>query len=53
MKRPQPIVRVMLIIAVTIIALTLIMQRTICEVHYRNGSQEVVALLDCKPVKGQ
>jgi hypothetical protein len=52
-KRPQPIVRVMLIIAVTIIALTLIMQRTVCEIYYRSGSQEVHALLDCKPERKQ
>ncbi|MRS15412.1 Hok/Gef family protein [Enterobacteriaceae bacterium RIT691] len=53
MKRPQPIIRVILIVAVTIIALTLILQRSVCEIHYRNGSQEVVALLDCKSVKSQ
>ena len=51
MKRPQPIIRVMLIIAVTIIALTLIMQRSLCEVHFRSGSKEVSALLDCRPAR--
>ncbi|HEY2453286.1 MAG TPA: Hok/Gef family protein [Scandinavium sp.] len=53
MKRPQPIIRGMLIAAVTIITLTLILRRSVCEIHYRNGSQEVVALLDCKSAKVQ
>lgn len=53
MKRPQPVVRIMLIIAVTIITLVLILQRSVCEIHYRSGTQEVVALLDCKTVKVQ
>lgn len=47
MKRPQPIIRALLIIAMTIIAVTLITRRSLCEIRYRNGSQEVAARLDC------
>jgi|GEM_PF-131157 len=53
MKQSQLIIAALLIIAVTIIAVTLIVRRSVCEIHFRNGSLEVAAHLDCKSVKAQ
>ncbi len=51
MKRTQLIIRVATIAAITAILLTLITHRTLCEIHYRNGSLEVTARLDCSSGK--
>ncbi|MGO0619429.1 Hok/Gef family protein [Leclercia adecarboxylata] len=51
MKRTQLIIRVATIAAITAILLTLITRRTLCDIHYRNGSLEVTARLDCSSGK--
>ncbi|MEE9954339.1 Hok/Gef family protein [Enterobacter quasihormaechei] len=51
MKRQSPIIRVLMIIALTIIILTLVTRKTLCEIRYRNGSLEVSARMDCRSGK--
>ncbi|MNC83163.1 small toxic polypeptide [compost metagenome] len=51
MKRMERIIRLATIAAITAIVLTLITRRTLCEISYRNGSQEVTARLDCSSGK--
>lgn len=48
MKRQSPIIRVLMIIALTIIILTLVTRKTLCEIHFRNGSLEVTARMECR-----
>ena len=48
MKRRQPTTRIVLIIAVTLIALSLINRKSLCEIRFRSGSLEVAARLACK-----
>lgn len=51
MKRMELIIRLAMIAALTAIILTLITRRTLCEIHYHNGTQEVTARLDCSSGK--
>ncbi|ELC7203443.1 Hok/Gef family protein [Enterobacter hormaechei] len=51
MKRQSPIIRVLMIIALTIIILTLVTRKTLCEIRFRNGSLEVTARMDCRSGK--
>ncbi|HEI9734181.1 TPA: Hok/Gef family protein [Enterobacter cloacae] len=48
MKRQSPIIRVLMIIALTIIILTLVTTKTLCEIRFRNGSLEVTARMECR-----
>ena len=48
MKRQSPIIRVLMIIALTIIILTLVTRKTLCEIRFRNGSPEVTARMECR-----
>ena len=49
MKRQSPSIGVLMIIALTIIILTLVTRKTLCEIRFRNGSLEVTARMDCRP----
>ena len=51
MKRQSLIIRGLMIIALTIIILTLVTRKTLCEIRFRNGSFEVTARLDCRSGK--
>ena len=48
MKRQSPIIRVLMIIALTIIILTLVTRKTLCEIRFRSGSLEVTARMECR-----
>ena len=48
MKRQSPIIRVLMIVALTI---TLVTRKTLCEIRFRNGSLEVTARMDCRSGK--
>ncbi|MCK7439063.1 Hok/Gef family protein [Enterobacter cloacae] len=48
MKRQSPIIRVLMIIALTIIILTLVTRKTLCEIRFLNGSLEVTARMECR-----
>ena len=48
MKRQSPIIRVSMIVALTIIILTLVTRKTLCEIRFRNGSLEVTARMECR-----
>ncbi|EKS7115355.1 Hok/Gef family protein [Enterobacter bugandensis] len=48
MKRQSPIIRVSMIVVLTIIILTLVTRKTLCEIRFRNGSLEVTARMDCR-----
>ncbi|MDH1319774.1 Hok/Gef family protein [Enterobacter bugandensis] len=37
-----------MIVALTIIILTLVTRKTLCEIRFRNGSLEVTARMDCR-----
>lgn len=51
MKRQSPIIRVLMIVALTIIILTLVTRKTLCEIRFRNGSLEVTARMECRSGK--
>ncbi|HDR1956597.1 TPA: Hok/Gef family protein [Enterobacter hormaechei] len=51
MKRQSPIIRVLMIVALTIIIITLVTRKTLCEIRFRNGSLEVTARMDCRSGK--
>ncbi len=51
MKRQSLIIRGLMIIALTIIILTLVTRKTLCEIRFRNGSLEVTARMDCRSGK--
>jgi len=51
MKRQSPIIRVSMIVALTIIILTLVTRKTLCEIRFRNGSLEVTARMECRSGK--
>ncbi|HEX4503058.1 MAG TPA: Hok/Gef family protein [Scandinavium sp.] len=53
MKQLQLIITVLLIIVISIIAVTLVVRRSVCDIHFRNGSLEVAVHLDCKSAKVQ
>ena len=48
MKRQSLIIRGLMIIALTIIILTLVTRKTLCEIRFRNGSFEVTARMECR-----
>ena len=48
MKRQSLIIRGLMIIALTIIILTLVTRKTLCEIRFRNGSLEVTARMECR-----
>lgn len=48
MKRLKPSIGVLMIIALTIIILTLVTRKTLCEINFRNGSFALTARLDCR-----
>ncbi|WP_349775251.1 Hok/Gef family protein [Leclercia adecarboxylata] len=48
MKRRDPSIGVLMIISLTIIILTLVTRKTLCEIRFRNGSLEVIAQMDCR-----
>lgn len=48
MKRRDPSIRVLMIISLTIIILTLVTRKTLCEIRFQNGSLEVIAQMDCR-----
>ncbi|MDU4840530.1 MAG: Hok/Gef family protein [Leclercia adecarboxylata] len=48
MNRQNPGIGVLMIIALTIIILTLVTRKTLCEISFRNGSLEVIAKMDCR-----
>ena len=49
MKRRNPSIGVLMIISLTIIILTLVTRKTLCEIRFRNGSLEVTARMDVAP----
>ncbi|MER1678032.1 Hok/Gef family protein [Enterobacter hormaechei] len=51
MKRRNPSIVVLMIISLTIIILTLVTRKTLCEICFRNGSLEVTARMDCRSGK--
>ena len=51
MKRRNPSIGVLMIISLTIIILTLVTRKTLCEIRLRNGSLEVTARMDCRSGK--
>ena len=48
MKRKSPGIGVLMIISLTIVILTLVTRKTLCEISFRNGSPEVIAKMDCR-----
>jgi len=50
MRPTRSVVICLLIVCVTLIALTLLTRRNLCEVKIRNDRQEVAAKLACEPV---
>ncbi|WP_432226627.1 Hok/Gef family protein [Enterobacter wuhouensis] len=51
MKRQNPGTGVLMIIALTIIILTLVTRKTLCEISFRNDSFAVTARMDCRSGK--
>lgn len=51
MKQQKPIIRALMIIALTIIILSLVNRKTLCELRFRQGSLELVARMDCRSGK--
>ncbi len=51
MKRRNPSIGVLMIISLTIIILTLVTRKTLCQIGFRHGSVEVIAQLDCRSGK--
>ncbi|NIY49537.1 Hok/Gef family protein [Cedecea colo] len=50
MRPTRSVVVCLLIVCVTLIALTLLTRRNLCEVKIRTDRQEVAAKLACEPV---
>lgn len=51
MKQQKPIIRALMIIALTLIILYLVNRKTLCEIRFRQGSLELVARMDCRSGK--
>lgn len=51
MKQQKPIIRALMIIALTIIILSLVNRQTLCEIRFRQGSPELFARMDCRSGK--
>ncbi|HEY4436410.1 MAG TPA: Hok/Gef family protein [Lelliottia sp.] len=51
MKQQKPIIRALVVIALTIIILSLVNRKTLCEIRFHQGSLELTARMDCRSGK--
>ncbi|MNB70030.1 small toxic polypeptide [compost metagenome] len=51
MKHKTPDTRVLIITLLTVIILTLIKGKTLCEIRFRDGPLEFIARMDCRSGK--